>query len=215
MNSTEKEISFQVTNTYSTLNALTSKTKYIWFVCHGMGHLSRYFLRYFDELNPKEHYIIAPQAPSKYYISSNFKHVGASWLTKEQTEAETKNIMNYFDAVFKAETFPKDCQLIVLGYSQGVSVAMRYVAKRQLLCHQLILMSGGIPKELNPKDFKFLRGKTKVELIYGTDDEYMDGERMIYEKNRAKELFGDAVTITPFEGNHYVNKEIINHIINP
>jgi len=213
MNSTEKEISFQVTNTYSTLNALTSKTKYIWFVCHGMGYLSRYFLKYFDALNPKQNYIIAPQAPSKYYISSNFKHVGASWLTKEQTKAETENIMSYFDAVFKAETFPKDCQLIVLGYSQGVSVAMRYVAKRQLLCHQLILMSGGIPKELISSDFKYLIGKTKVKLVCGTNDEYMSDERMIYEKSRAKELFGNDIKITSFEGNHQVNKEIINHII--
>jgi predicted esterase len=215
MNSTEKEISFQVTNTYSTLNALTSKTKYVWFVCHGMGHLSRYFLKYFDALNPEENYFIAPQAHSKYYIPPRFKYVGASWLTKERTKAETENIMNYFDAVFKAEPFPKGCQLIVLGYSQGVSVAMRYVAKRQLLCHQLILMSGGIPKELTPEDFTFLRGKTRVELIYGTNDEYMDDDRIIYEKSRAKELFGDAITITPFEGNHNVNKDIINHIIKP
>ncbi len=215
MNSTEREISFQVTNTYSTLNTLTSKTKYIWFVCHGMGYLSRYFLKYFDALNPKEHYIIAPQAPSKYYISPNFKHVGASWLTKEETESETENIMRYFDAVFKAETFPKDCQLIVLGYSQGVSVAMRYIAKRQLLCHQLILLSGGIPKELTKNDFEFLREKTKVQLIYGTNDEYLDNDRMIYETNRAQELFGDNVKINPFKGNHNVNKEIINHIIKP
>ncbi|WP_166964036.1 alpha/beta hydrolase [Yeosuana marina] len=215
MNSTEREISFQVTNTYSTLNTLTSKTKYIWFVCHGMGYLSRYFLKYFDVLNPEEHYIIAPQAPSKYYISPNFKHVGASWLTKEETESETENIMRYFDAVFKAESLPKDYQLIVLGYSQGVSVAMRYVAQQQLLCHQLILMSGGIPKELTKNDFEFLRGTTKVQLIYGINDEYLDNDRMIYETNRAQELFGDNVKIVPFEGNHNVNKEIINHIIEP
>jgi len=211
MNSVEKEISYKTTNSYSTLNALTSKTKNMWFVCHGMGYLSRYFLKYFKELNPDENYIIAPQAQSKYYIQPAFKHIGASWLTKENTVKETDNVMHYFDAVFEAENIPKDKNLIVVGYSQGVSVAMRYLATRQLKCSQLVLMSGGIPKELRKEDFKFL--KAQVTLIYGTDDEYLSNERMELEKNRAFELFGNSVNIIPFEGKHIVNVELINNLV--
>lgn len=211
MNSVEKEISYKTTNSYYTLNALTSKTKNVWFVCHGMGYLSRYFLKYFKELNPDENYIIAPQAQSKYYIQPAFKHVGASWLTKENTEKETANVMRYFDAVFKAENIPKDKNLIVVGYSQGVSVAMRYLATRQLQCSQLVLMSGGIPKELRKEDFKFL--KAQVTLIYGTADEYLSNERMELEKTRAFELFGNSLNINPFEGKHIVNVDLINNLI--
>ena len=211
MNSTEKEISYSSTNSYSTLNSLTSKTKTVWFVCHGMGYLSRYFINYFNELNPEENYIIAPQAQSKYYIAPKFKHVGGSWLTKENTIKETENVMQYFDAILKTEQLPKDVNLIVLGYSQGVSVAMRYVVKRQLNCNQLVLMSGGIPKELVSKDFDFLKGKTKISLIYGTQDEYMNEERMVYEKRRIHELFGTKVDIISFDGKHEVNTAIINN----
>jgi len=211
MNSTEKEISYTSTNSYSTLNTLTNKTKTVWFVCHGMNYLSRYFINYFKDLNAEENYIIAPQAQSKYYIAPKFKHVGSSWLTKENTLKETKNVMQYFDAVLKAEQLPKDTNLIVLGYSQGVSVALRYVAKRQLHCNQLVLMSGGIPKELIAKDFNFLNGKTKITLIYGTQDEYMDEERMDYEKQRVNELFGNEVAIIPFEGKHEVNTAFFNN----
>ncbi|MCK0109579.1 esterase [Flavobacteriaceae bacterium S0825] len=211
MNSVEKEISYKTTNSYSTLNALTSKTKNMWFVCHGMGYLSRYFLKYFKELNPDENYIIAPQAQSKYYIQPAFKHVGASWLTKENTVKETDNVMHYFDAVFEAENIPKDKNLIVVGYSQGVSVAMRYLATRQLQCSQLVLMSGGIPKELRKKDFEFL--KAQVTLIYGTADEYLSNERMELEKTRAFELFGNNLNINPFEGKHIVNVELINNLV--
>lgn len=211
MNSVEKEISYKTTNSYYTLNALTSKTKNVWFVCHGMGYLSRYFLKYFKELNSDENYIIAPQAQSKYYIQPAFKHVGASWLTKENTEKETANVMRYFDAVFKAENIPKDKNLIVVGYSQGVSVAMRYLATRQLQCSQLVLMSGGIPKELRKEDFKFL--KAQVTLIYGTADEYLSNERMELEKTRAFELFGNSLNINPFEGKHIVNVDLINNLI--
>ena len=211
MNSTEKEISYKNTNSYSILNNLTEHTKNVWFVCHGMGYLSRYFLKYFKDLNPKENYIIAPQAQAKYYIPPKFKHVGASWLTKENTAKETDNVMQYFDAVFDAEFIPKHCNLIILGYSQGVSVAMRYIAKRQLQCDELILMSGGIPKELNANDFAFL--SAKISLIYGTKDEYLNDERMIYEKERVQELFGNDVSIIPFEGTHVVNVDLINGLI--
>lgn len=209
MKSTEKEISYRTRNTYSTLNNLTETTKNVWFVCHGMGYLSRYFLKYFKELNPEENYIIAPQAPSKYYIQPKF-HVGANWLTKDNTAQGTENILAYFDAIFEAENIPKHLNLIVFGYSQGVSVAMRYVAKRQLQCSHLVLHSGGIPKELKAEDFKFL--KARVSLVYGIEDEYLNDERMAYEKGRINELFGSDVNIIAFDGKHEVNVPFINKL---
>src|SRR5690606_890857 len=184
-----------------------------WFVCHGIGYLSRYFLKYFAELNPEENYIIAPQAQSKYYVSSRLKHVGASWLTKENTIKETENVMRYLDAVLNAEHLSKNQNLIMLGYSQGVSVALRYIAKRQLRCSQIVMMSGGIPKELTAADFKFLDPMTKISLIYGTNDEYLDEDRLSLEKNRAFELFGHCeLQIMPFDGKHEVNTSLIKQI---
>ncbi len=211
MNSTEQEISYTISNSYSTLNQLTASTKNIWFVCHGMGYLSKYFIRYFKELNPVENYIIAPQAQSKYYSTPKFKHIGASWLTRENTLMETENIMTYFDAIFKREQIPNDKQLIVFGYSQGVSVAMRYVAKRKIQCAQLVLHSGGIPKELTKADFAFYTGN--IKLIYGTKDEYLNDERMLEEHNKGSNLFGNQLEVITFDGVHEVNTKLIQQLI--
>ncbi|WP_338733970.1 alpha/beta hydrolase [Mangrovimonas cancribranchiae] len=213
MNSLEKEISYTTTNTYGTLNTLTEQTKNIWFVCHGMGYLSRYFLRYFDSLNAEENYIIAPQAQSKYYLAPKMRHVGASWLTKENTKKETENVMRYFDAVLKSENIPTDKNFIILGYSQGVSVAMRYMAKRQIQCSQLILHSGGIPKELTSNDFSYLNQKTQVKLVYGTQDEYLNSDRISAETTKAKNLFGSRLSLHPFDGKHEVNSNLIKSFI--
>jgi len=213
MNSEEKEISYTTTNTYSTLNTLTKNTKNVWLVCHGMGYLSRYFLRSFKGLNSEDNYIIAPQAQSKYYIPPKLKYVGASWLTKENTIKETENVMRYFDAVLSSEKLAMDKNLIVLGYSQGVSVAMRYLAKRQLQCSQLVIHSGGIPKELTPKDFEYLNLNTKVHLVYGTKDEYLNNERIAQEIIKAKALFKNRLHVHPFEGKHIVNIDFINSIV--
>jgi predicted esterase len=211
MNSTEKEISYQITNTYSTLNSLTKQTKNVWFVCHGMGYLSRYFLKYFKDLDPAENYIIAPQAQSKYYLKDQFKHVGASWLTKENTKKETENVLTYFDNVLEAENIPSNTNFIVLSYSQGVSVIMRYVSSRKLQGDQLVLMSGGIPNELVKEDFDFFKGE--IKLIYGNNDEYLNEERMAIERSKAKKLFNDNAEIIMFEGNHKVNVELVNSLV--
>ena len=213
MDSIEKEISYNTTNTYSTLNTLTDKTKNVWFVCHGIGYLSRYFLKYFDELNSDENYIIAPQAQSKYYLGSAYKHVGSSWLTKENTAVEIENVMHYFDAVLEAENLPKTVNFILLGYSQGVSVAARYLAKRKLKCDQLVLLAGGIPKELGVEDFKFLKNKTRISFIYGNQDEYVSTKFMVDAKKRFYDLFGNNAQIITFEGEHEVPKELINELV--
>ena len=207
----EKKVSYTTTNSYSTRNNLTAATKNVWFCCHGLGFLSRYFIQYFNGLDADENYIIAPQAPSKYYQKSDFKHVGASWLTREETQQETENVLNYLDAVFASEEIPEDKRLILLGYSQGVSVAMRWLASRKLNVDTLVIHSGGIPKELSPQDFEFLT-TTQVELWYGTEDEYLTEKRIYEETRRAKEMFGEALKIVPFEGKHVVNRELINEL---
>ena len=207
----EKKVSYTTTNSYSTRNKLTSATKNVWFCCHGLGFLSRYFIQYFNGLDADENYIIAPQAPSKYYQKSDFKHVGASWLTREETQQETENVLNYLDAVFASEEIPEDRRLILLGYSQGVSVAMRWLASRKLNVDTLVIHSGGIPKELSPQDFEFLT-TTQVELWYGTEDEYLTEKRIYEETRRTKEMFGEALKIVPFEGKHIVNRELINEL---
>ncbi|MBO3117603.1 esterase [Winogradskyella sp. DF17] len=210
MNSTEKEISYTSTNSYSTLNKVSINTKRVWLVCHGMGYLSRYFMKYFKALDSDENYIIAPQAPSKYYQQPSM-HVGANWLTRDNTSLSMDNVINYLDALFKAEELPvKDKEFIVLGYSQGVSVAMRYLAKRQIQCDKLVIHSGGIPKELHPKDFYYLKPHAKVFLVYGIQDEYLTKKRMDEELNRANALFPSCLEIRPFKGKHIVNIDFIN-----
>lgn len=212
MNPAEKQVSYETVNSYSTLNNYTEKTKNVWVVFHGIGYLSRYFLKYFKDLDPEENYIIAPQAPSKYYLSNEYRHVGASWLTKENTEAEIENVLNYLEEVYTAEALQNKPNLILLGYSQGVSVATRWVARNKVECSQLVLCSGGLPTELFAEDFQFLTN-TRVKMIYGTKDEYLNEEKLKIEHERAKLLFGDKLEITSFEGGHEMNVQIIKKLV--
>lgn len=205
----EKQVIYETVNTYTTLNTFNSDTKNVWLVFHGMGYLSRYFIDYFSRMDPSENFIIAPQAPSKYYQGKDYKHVGASWLTKENTIVESQNVLQYVDAVFKAEMPKENCRFIIVGYSQGVSIATRWMAFRKTKCDHLILHSGGIPNELTEDDFAFLDNKTKVTYIFGNKDPYITLERKAEESQKAKRLFGENMQMVVFNGVHEVNVDFL------
>lgn len=214
MKTTEKTTDYRSTNSYSTLNSLSEKTKNVWIVFHGIGYLSRYFLKYFSELNPQENYIIAPQAPSKYYLKDTYRHVSASWLTKEDTAMETKNAIRYIDAVVETEAIPEQCRILVFGFSQGVSIATRWVAQKKLKCAKLLLYAGGVPKELTSTDFDHLiANKTQVYTIIGTKDSYLPPTRLKVEEEKVLDIFQGKAKIIRFDGGHEVKKEIINSLV--
>lgn len=213
MASKEKQVTYDTTNSYSTLNSLTSKTKNIWICCHGLGYLSRYFIQYFKRLDADENYIIAPQAQAKYYQSSDFKHVGASWLTKEDTALELQNVMAYLDAVFTEEVAGKDKNLILFGYSQGVSIITRWMAARQLPAKALFLHSGSIPPELEAEQFAYLAPETPIYLLYGDEDQYITEEKLAGQKKIATRLFGNRLQLYPFKGIHEVKPQLVAEIV--
>ena len=182
-------------------------------VFHGIGYLSRYFLPYFDALNPEENFIVAPQAPSKYYLDKSYRHIGASWLTREDTAKETDNILNYINAVYQEVNIPPDSRLIVFGYSQGVSVAARWVARNRIVCEQLVLYAGGMPEELEAADFHFLQDHTRITFLVGDTDEFLSPGRMERESSKIDTLFGGKAEIRIFKGGHEIQKTLINNLV--
>ena len=208
-----QSVKYTASNSYETLNRLGEGTRSVWFVFHGMGYLSRFFLSHFKELASQENYFVAPQAPAKYYLDQKFQRVGASWLTKEDTENEIRNVLNYLDAVREAEAVSSKLNFNILGFSQGVSIAARWVARRKINCHKLVLYAGGIPKELKAGDFNFLNADSRVYQVFGDRDPYLNSLRLEKEKQRFEELFGDRGKAIEFEGGHEIKPAVLKQLI--
>ncbi|NAY91152.1 esterase [Muricauda sp. JGD-17] len=214
MTSKEKTVVYSAQNIYLTKNELAPTTKNVWLVFHGIGYLAKYFAKYFDALDPTENYVVIPQASSKYYLKNEYKYVGASWLTKENTQMEIKNVLNYIDAVFQAEKIPAEANLILFGFSQGVSIATRWMVHNRIRCKALLLYAGGIPNELTEVDFDFLDYEhTSVKIIYGNQDSYLNPERLKTEKPKIRRLFQGKAEIITFEGGHEMKSELIPTLI--
>lgn len=210
----EKKVSYQTTNTYETLNQFTEKTQNVWLVCHGLGHLSLYFLNHFERLNAEENYIVAPQAPSKYYQDKRYKYVGASWMTRINTEDEIENVLNYLDAVYASELKNKlssRINFVVLGFSQGVSVVTRWLAYRKKTCNTLILHSGSLPKTLKATDFSHIKDLQPF-ITYGLEDEFLTATKLEYELEFVQKTFGKNTEEIPFDGKHIVSEKAILQI---
>ena len=208
-NPKEKRIQYISSNTYATLNTLQESTHTIWIVFHGIGYLSRFFLNYFSDLPADEHFIIAPQAPSKYYLNNEYKHVGASWLTRERTLEELQNVLAYVDAVMADQSLPVRCKVNILGYSQGASIALRWLCHSQHRCDRLILYAGGIPHEITAEEVDFLSRSTGIYIVYGKHDEFLTVARMAQEEKKIQMLFGDKAQRVSFDGGHEVRPDVI------
>ncbi|NND15849.1 MAG: esterase, partial [Eudoraea sp.] len=136
-----------------------------------------------------------------------------SWLTREHTIMEKDNVMAYLDHVWQAEAIPGNCQLIIFGYSQGVSIATRFMAHNKIQPEKLIMYAGGLPEELNADSFGFLNANTKVSFIYGKQDSYLNPQRMTREQEKLNTLFSGNTTLMPYDGGHELKKELLHSLI--
>jgi predicted esterase len=208
-----KTVSYTHTNTYETLFELTENTQNIWVCFHGLGYLSTYFKRYFEGLDPEHNYVVVLQAPSKSYIGNDFKHVGACWLTKVDTAQEMRNNLNYIYQVLTSEDLAEDKRLVLFGYSQGVSIATRFLKNYNHPIKALIMHSGRIPQELNANDGLHLKKYcSRFIHIAGTKDEYSNDTVIKREKEKIELLFGTDCEVYRPEIKHAVHVPLIKKI---
>ena len=117
------------------------------------------------------------------------------------------------NAIYLAEKIPNRLNFNVLGFSQGVSVAMRWIARCKIQCAQLVIYAGSIPTELTKTDFDFIdHEKTKVINIVGTQDEYLTEQRMKQEHEKMQLLFGKNYSFRTFEGRHELSRKVLTEL---
>jgi predicted esterase len=210
-------IEIRKTARYWTHGTLSENTQQIWIVCHGYGQLAAYFLKKFEGFNSETHFVIAPEALSRFYLEGGFAgKVGATWMTKEDRLAEISDYVAYLNAVYQ-QAIPVEIQnnanirVKLLGFSQGVATVCRWAFAGQVRFDELILWAGGFPHDLDYSSVpQQLEGK-KVWFIYGEQDELIraaDFEAQLSDV-QAKGIHPEIITFT---GKHELNEEVLRRL---
>lgn len=211
-----KTIELRLSATYETYGLFSEKTETIVFAFHGYGQLAKYFIRHLDILNPETAYVVAPQGLSKFYLAGH-KRVGASWMTKEDREIDLANQLHYVQRVFEAETKNLDLsrvKLIVLGFSQGVATAARWLQKNQIPFDTFIAYAGTLAYELKAADFDFAKAEAKVFALLGDEDQFYKGESVPKFKQAFLDVFPNG-NFQMFEGKHEMKREVLEKLFLP
>lgn len=208
----QKTVSYLTTNTYHSLGQLTDKTQNIWLAFHGYGELSEKFSKHFESIDLEKNYIIIFQAPSKFYLGNDFNHIGASWLTKENHAIEIQNTLHYINTVVKQERINyKTIRVNTLGFSQGVSIMMRWLSYSQQKVYKVILWAGILPEELHKEDYVSLYS-SKIRSVVGNQDHFVTPIIAKEQFSKLTQYFNDYMPIT-YTGVHRIKRKLLQEII--
>lgn len=201
-------ISVSKTARYYTMGNLNSNTKEIWFVIHGWAQLAEQYLNSFAAMDNGERFFIAPEALNRFYIKVGKPDVGATWMTREDRDAEMKDYINYLNAVYDLfELNAVNAKVVVLGFSQGVATVSRWAHQNPRKIDILIFYAGEPGNELQSKEVLELFNNTKKYFVYGTDDQFINELNIQKYKNMMPNF-----EFILFEGKHEINTGALSAI---
>jgi len=197
---------------YFSLGPAGPEASEVWIVLHGYAQLAENFLRWFRPLDNGKHWIVAPEALSRFYLETTLKGshgpvIGATWLTREAREADLEDHVGYLDRlVDHVRERSGSIPLTVLGFSQGAAMAARWIARRPVPVSRVVLWGTPLPPDVDPAELgRRLRG-LPVWLVAGERDAYASPEAV--EAAAAGLATGGArVTVHRHPGGHRVEPE--------
>jgi predicted esterase len=202
----EHHLTVPRTARYYTLGEPGPAVRQVWLTCHGYGQLAGRFLRHFEPIADASRLIVAPEGLSRFYVDAGMRErVGATWMTREDRLAEIEDYVRYLDALHAAVFSGLDraaVELVVLGFSQGVATAARWVA-RGVRAARLVAWGGQLPPELDLTGLRDLFARTRLTIVYGTSDEYITPKIAAQEEARL-EAAKIPFEVHTFDGGHDV-----------
>lgn len=215
---TEHHLPVQRTARYYTIGSLTEQTKTIWFCLHGFGQLAQYFGQKFTGLDDGETFVVVPEGLSRSYTDTKYQRVGASWMTREDRDYEINDYVLYLNSLYdriRSGLNPDETglQITVLGFSQGVTTACRWLNARHVHADRLILWAGYLPNGLADLISPATLETTETHYVYGQQDEYLLELKDLDSYLNRLQADIPALKITAFAGGHRVEPDVLKTLV--
>lgn len=178
--------------------------RFVWIALHGYGQLLPYFIRPFQTLSAEDHFVVAPEGLSRFYLTGTSGRVGASWMTKEDRLTEIEDQVDYLNRVRKwteDQLGDQSVTWIGFGFSQGVATLNRWLAKQRWAPHHIVNWAGSPPWDM-AYDQQHLQEATWWYRL-GTEDEYIPNDAVARWLNTWSDQ-GIHPSVHFFDGKHQI-----------
>jgi len=195
---------------YLTLGEIEGASE-IWFLLHGYSMLAATFLRQFEPAARPGRLLVAPEALSRaYFEEKGVRRVGASWMTKEDREAEIEDYVRYLDLLDEQIRLGVSgtLRVEVHAFSQGTATACRWVAFGRVRVDRLVLWSGGVPPDLPLDQYGAALTRAGLTLAIGTRDRSIPEVDIDREQARLAAA-GMLPVVHRFDGGHRVDSALL------
>lgn len=187
----------------------------VWFILHGYGQLAAELLASAAALAGDGRFVVAPEALSRFYATAatGGSHaqagVGASWMTREDRDHEIEDNIAYLDALASRVMAQFDVapRVHVLGFSQGVATAARWVAAGGVRPATLVLWGSLPPADLRDAGRGWM-ADLDVRLVYGTRDRLIPPDALEVTLSRFRRE-GVQARVQTFEGGHRLDDAVL------
>lgn len=190
----------------------------IWVACHGYGQLAATFAGALAPLDDGRRLIAVPEALSRFYLDEAMKRhgpdspVGASWMTREDRDAEIADHLEYLDLLVAAlAPTGRRVPLVALGFSQGVATVARWAARGRAHPERVILWAGTMPTDLGERAGASPFGAASVTLVAGERDQLVS-PTMLERSRAALAERGVDVRLETHPGGHTLNSELLRRL---
>lgn len=132
-------------------------------------------------------------------------------MTREDRVVEIADYLRYLDAVARRALAGRSSDaptITVLGFSQGVATATRWVAQGALEADRLILWAGGVPPDLDLDVVGETLRRCQLTLVLGSQDELIPPGALAEEEERLRR-HKIPFTTRRFEGGHHLDSELL------
>jgi predicted esterase len=205
------EIQFNFKARYYKLGEVNSSTKQIWWVLHGYGQLSQFFIQKFKALTEQGICVIAPEGLSKFYLAGNGGRVGATWMTRENRLVDIKNYIEYLNTILQIENPTNKVPTTLFGFSQGAATTVRWAMDGKVKFDRLILWAGLFPPDMDfEKGAELLKDKKIIEVL-GKQDQFITREK-VEEMMKLNQQLKINPAIVEFEGKHEIDEGVLGEV---
>jgi predicted esterase len=216
----EHHIPVSRTARYYTLGDVLGQPSELWYVCHGYGQLAARFIRRFAPLDDGSRLIVAPEALSRFYLerpgrTHSHSPVGASWMTREDRLSEIDDYIRFLDALH-AQLLERlssgRTRMTVLGFSQGVATACRWVARGSVRADRLILWGGLVPPDLDLDAHASLLRALELIVVAGDSDAHVSTGTLTDQQARLAQHDITARHVS-YQGGHDIPAEALTLVL--